>query len=61
VPAVSNGVGGRVITGVAPDDVNSRLTPVALAMPAPLNIDFAVYWAPTYVSSHTPRQAIASR
>lgn len=44
VPAVSNGVGGRVITGVAREDVNSRLTPVALAMPSPLTIDFAVYW-----------------
>jgi hypothetical protein len=33
-----------VITGVARDDVNSRLTPVALAMPAPLVVDFAVSW-----------------
>ena len=45
VPAVADGVGGRVITGVARDDVNSRLTPVAIAMPSPLTIDFAVYWA----------------
>jgi hypothetical protein len=45
VPAASNGVGGRVISGVARDDVNSRLTPVAIAMPSPLTIDFAVYWA----------------
>jgi TQXA domain-containing protein len=44
VPATSNGFGGRVITGVARDDVNSTLTPVALAMPAPLVVDFAVYW-----------------
>ena len=43
VPATSNGVGGRVITGVARDDSNSRLTPVALAMPAPLVVDFAIY------------------
>jgi TQXA domain-containing protein len=44
VPAVSNGVGGRVITGVARDDINSRLTPVALALPSPLTVDFAIYW-----------------
>jgi hypothetical protein len=44
VPATSNGFGGRLITGVARDDVNSTLTPVALAMPAPLVVDFAVYW-----------------
>jgi TQXA domain-containing protein len=43
VPATSNGSGGRVITGVARDDANSRLTPVALAMPAPLAVDFAIY------------------
>ena len=43
VPAVSSGLGGRVITGVARDDSNSRLTPVALAMPAPLVVDFAIY------------------
>ena len=43
VPATSNGFGGRVITGVARDDSNSRLTPVALAMPAPLVVDFAIY------------------
>jgi TQXA domain-containing protein len=34
---------GRVITGVARDDANSRLTPVALAVPSPLVVDFAIY------------------
>ena len=33
-------------TGVARDDVNSRLTPVALAVPAPLVVDFHLQWAP---------------
>jgi hypothetical protein len=42
-PGTSNGFGGRVITGVARDDANSRLTPVALAMSAPLVVDFAIY------------------
>lgn len=46
VPATSNGIGGRVITGVARDDVNSRLTPVALAIPSPLVVDFAIYASP---------------
>jgi TQXA domain-containing protein len=46
VPARADGFGGRVITGVARDDVNSRLTPVALAVPAPLVVDFHLQWAP---------------
>lgn len=45
VPGSADGFGGRVVTGVARDDVNSRLTPVALASPAPVVVDFAVYWA----------------
>jgi len=35
---------GRVITGVAHDEVNNRLTPVALAVPAPLVVDFHLQW-----------------
>jgi TQXA domain-containing protein len=49
--ATSNGGAGRVITGVARDDANSRLTPVALAVPSPLVVDFAIYVQ--------PRQAVA--
>lgn len=41
--ATSNGTGGRVITGVARDEAHSRLTPVALAVPSPLVVDFAIY------------------
>ncbi|MDT5326379.1 MAG: hypothetical protein QOF25_3531 [Mycobacterium sp.] len=47
VPARGDGFGGRVITGVARDDVNSRLTPVALAVPAPLVVDFHLEWSPS--------------
>jgi TQXA domain-containing protein len=47
VPARGDGFGGRVITGVARDDVNSRLTPVALAVPAPLVVDFHLQWSPS--------------
>ncbi len=46
VPARGDGFGGRVVTGVARDDVNSRLTPVALAVPAPLVVDFHLQWSP---------------
>ena len=44
VPARADGFGGRVITGVAVDDANSRLTPVALALPAPLVVNFHLEW-----------------
>jgi hypothetical protein len=44
VPARADGFGGRVITGVARDEVNNRLTPVALAVPAPLVVDFHLQW-----------------
>ena len=44
VPARADGFGGRVITGVARDEVNNRLTPVALAVPAPLIVDFHLQW-----------------
>ena len=32
------------VTGVARDEVNNRLTPVALAVPAPLVVDFHLQW-----------------
>ncbi|MCW2555087.1 MAG: hypothetical protein JWR13_4372 [Mycobacterium sp.] len=44
VPARADGFGGRVITGVARDDAHSRLTPVALAVPAPLAVEFHLQW-----------------
>jgi TQXA domain-containing protein len=44
IPARADGFGGRVITGVARDEVNHRLTPVALAVPAPLVVDFHLQW-----------------
>ena len=42
--ATVDGAGGRVVTGVARDDVNNRLTPVALAMRAPIAVDFQLRW-----------------
>jgi hypothetical protein len=44
VPASGDDVGGRVVTGVAHDDVSSRLTPLALAVPAALAVDFHLQW-----------------
>ena len=43
---VPDGAGGRVVTGVARDDVNNRLTPVALAVRAPVAVDFHLRWQP---------------
>jgi TQXA domain-containing protein len=44
VPATPNGFGGRVITGVARDAANSRLTPVALAVPSRQVVEFDISW-----------------
>lgn len=58
VPATPNGFGGRVVTGVARDDANSRLTPVALAVPTQLVVEFDVSWTfPSASSRKSPRHA----
>jgi len=44
VTATAAGPGGRVVTGVARDEVNNRLTPVALAVRAPVVVDFHLAW-----------------
>lgn len=43
VPGRPDGFGGRVITGVARDDDGSY-TPLALAVPAQLAVEFDLYW-----------------
>lgn len=45
VPGEPDGFGGRVITGVARDEVAGRFTPLALAVPAQLVVEFDVDWA----------------
>ncbi len=45
VPGSQDGYGGRVIAGVARDETTSRLTPLALAVPAELVVDFDIDWA----------------
>lgn len=44
VPGEADGFGGRVITGVARDEVDGRYTPLALAVPAQLVVEFDVEW-----------------
>lgn len=55
VPALATGTGGRVITGIARDDETGRLTPVALAVPAQVTVEFALSW-PAGVSRTSRRQ-----
>ena len=45
VPGEADGFGGRVITGVARDEVAGRHTPLALAVPAQLVVEFDINWA----------------
>ena len=47
VPGEAGGFGGRVITGVARDEVAGRFTPLALAVPAQLVVEFDVDWVPS--------------
>lgn len=44
VPVTANGPGGQVITGVARDESNRRLTPVALVLPGHVVVDFDIHW-----------------
>ncbi len=48
VPGHADGFGGRVITGVARDEVAGRYTPLALAVPAQLVVEFDVDWAEAF-------------
>ena len=45
VPGRPDGFGGRVITGVARDEVDGSYTPLALAVPAQLAIEFDLDWS----------------
>ncbi|MCI4674291.1 TQXA domain-containing protein [Candidatus Mycolicibacterium alkanivorans] len=45
VPGCAAGFGGRVITGVARDEVAGGYTPLALAVPAALVVEFDVEWS----------------
>lgn len=44
VPGAGDGYGGRVLTGVAREVAAHRYTPVALAVPTQLVVDFDIQW-----------------
>lgn len=44
VPGEPSGFGGRVLTGVVRDEVGGRFTPLALAVPTQLVVEFDVDW-----------------
>lgn len=44
IPGDRDGFGGRVITGVARDVADGRYTPLALAVPAQLVVEFEIAW-----------------
>lgn len=44
VPGTEDGYGGRVLTGVVREENSSSFTPLALAVPAELVVDFTVNW-----------------
>ncbi len=46
VPGTEDGFGGRVLTGVAHDEISHAYTPLALAVPAELIVDFTLDWTP---------------
>jgi hypothetical protein len=50
VPGTPHGFGGRVLTGVARDEVAGRLTPVALTVPTRLVIDFDIRWSAQFAA-----------
>jgi TQXA domain-containing protein len=50
VPGTPHGFGGRVLTGVARDELAGRLTPVALTVPTRLVIDFDIRWSAQFAA-----------
>lgn len=44
VPGTEDGYGGRVLTGVAREEVSNTYTPLALAIPTELVVDFDIEW-----------------
>ena len=45
VPGEPDGFGGRVLTGVVRDEVDGHFTPLALAVPAQLVVEFDIDWS----------------
>jgi TQXA domain-containing protein len=56
VPGTEDGYGGRVLTGLAGDGQSPMFTPVALAVPAALVVDFHLRWSAPRTLPHRPRR-----
>ncbi|WP_085138885.1 TQXA domain-containing protein [Mycolicibacter nonchromogenicus] len=56
VPGTEDGYGGRVLTGIAGDQESPMFTPVALAVPAALVVDFDLSWSQRRVLPHRSRR-----
>ncbi len=55
IPGDPRGFGGKVITGVARDEVAGSYTPVALAVPVQLVVEFDLDWAAARPVAHSDR------
>jgi hypothetical protein len=45
VPGEPDGFGGRVLTGVVRDEIDGRFTPLGLAVPTQLVVEFDLVWS----------------
>lgn len=57
VPGTEDGYGGRVLTGIAAEQDSQTFTPVALAVPAALVVDFDLSWSAGAPQWNTARPA----
>lgn len=56
VPGTEDGYGGRVLTGIPGDQGSQMFTPVALAVPAALVVDFDLSWSQRRALPHRSRR-----
>ncbi|OBJ31841.1 thioester domain-containing protein [Mycolicibacter heraklionensis] len=56
VPGTEDGYGGRVLTGLAAEQDSQTFTPVALAVPAALVVDFDLSWSQRRALPHRSRR-----
>lgn len=56
VPGTEDGYGGRVLTGIAAEQDSQMFTPVALAVPAALVVDFDLSWPQRRALPHRSRR-----
>ncbi|MGB3474002.1 MAG: TQXA domain-containing protein [Mycobacterium sp.] len=61
VPGTDDGYGGRVLTGIAGEQDSQMFTPVALAVPAALVVDFDLTWSQRALPHRSRRPRSAAR